>query len=259
MTKDQLINLLKTKNSSEIDLTGVNLEGIKSNLKHVDKNEIIFRSGDRANSIYFIINGEVMLTKGDEISTIGEKEYFGLDSLNPNKEQNTKAIAIKPGIILEIVLHEKSSGRISTEVGKLSANQFVSNPSKRFEKTVEEREYNSNFKDYSSEKIGDILYVKVKIKKAILTHSKSFLKHMNNVIESGVKKIIVDLTYCEIIDSTFLGVLVKALKSAAVKNGEIVLIYDQSQSSTLFMITYMDKVFKIFNNEEEALEYFKKK
>jgi len=259
MTKDQLLNLLKTKKQSEIDLTGVNLEGIKSNLKHVDKNEIIFRPGDRSDSIYFVINGEVMLSNGDDITTIEEKQYFGLDALNPNKKQNAKAIAIKPGMILEIVLHEKSQKTISTEVGKLNANQFLSKPSKKLNITSEGNGNTQNLRDYESETIGDVVLIKVKIKKAILTNAKSFLKYINKAIVLGKQKFIVDLTYCEIIDSTFLGVLVKALKSAAVKNGEIVLIYDQSQSSTLFMITYMDKVFKIFNNKEEALEYFEKK
>lgn len=259
MTKDQLINLLKTKKPSEIDLTGVNLEGIKSNLKHVDKNEIIFRPGERANSIYFVINGEVMVTNGDEIKTIEEKEYFGLDALNPNLKQNAKAIAIKPGMVLEIVLHEKSQKTISTEVGKLSANQFLTKPSKKLSETDGDNGDTQNLRDYESETIGDVLYIKVKIEKAILTYSKTFLKNMNKAIYSDVNKIIVDLTYCRLIDSTFLGVLVKTLKSVSRKVGEIVLIYDQSQSSTLFMITYMDKVFKIFNNKEEALEYFEKK
>lgn len=259
MTKDQLINLLKTKKPSEIDLTGVNLEGIKSNLKHVDKNEIIFRPGERANSIYFVINGEVMLTNGVEIKTIAEKEYFGLDAINPNLKQNAKAIAIKPGIVLEIVLHERSQNTISTEVGKLSANQFLSKPFKKMSEEHVDNGDTQNLRDYESETIGDVVLIKVKIKKAILTHAKTFLKYINKTIVLGKQKFIVDLTYCEIIDSTFLGVLVKALKSAAVKKGEIVLIYDQAQSSTLFMITYMDKVFKIFNDKDEALNYFIKK
>lgn len=259
MTKEQLIHLLKTKDSSELDLSGVNLEGIQSNLKHVDKNEIIFRSGDSANSIYFIVNGEVMLSKGDKVQTFSEKEYFGLEAIYKNRKQDNKAIAIKPGIILEIILHKDSSKIISTEVGKLSANQFLSQPSKKYKTAVPSDNDVISPNNYTSETIGDVVIIKVKIKKAILTNAKTFLKYINKAIVLGKKKFIVDLTYCEIIDSTFLGVLVKALKSAAVKKGEIVLIYDQSQSSTLFMITYMDKVFKIFSDKEEALEYFEQR
>lgn len=259
MTRSQLIQLLRTKSQSEINLTGVDLEDVKSNLKNVDKNEIIFRSGDAAKSIYFVVNGEVILSNGDQIQTISEKEYFGLEAISKNTNRLKKAIAIKPGIILEIVLHENSSNTIKTEVGKLSANKFLSTPSKKV--NVSSSVDNDSLKrgDFVNETIGDVLDIKIKIKKAILTQSKLFLKHMNQAIKSGKKKIIVDLTYCEIIDSTFLGVLVKTLKSVSSKGGEIVLIYDQSQSSTLFMITYMDKVFKIFNNKEDALQYFENK
>jgi len=255
MTKEQLLKLLKTKKRTEIDLAGVDLEGVKTNLRHVDKNEIIFRSGDNATSIYFIVNGEVMLTNGNEVRTVGEKEYFGLDAINPNVKQDSKAISIKQGIILEIILQEVARLKNKKKTSKLSINRSSKKSHSDFSFVP-----NMDDKDlFINEEHNDIVAVTVKIKKAILTHSKSFLNHMNKLIKSGQRKIIVDLTYSEIIDSTFLGILVKTLKTISKEGGEIVLIYDQSQSSTLFMITYMDKVFKIFDNKEKAYSYFESK
>lgn len=79
--------------------------------------------------------------------------------------------------------------------------------------------------NFLNESENGILIINVNLKKAVLNYSKPFLEHLLNSINSGQQKIIVDLSNCNIIDSTFLGVLVKSHKTIQHKNGEDALIY----------------------------------
>lgn len=259
MTKDELIQHIKSKDKSKTDITKLDLEGVRTNLLHVQKNQILFRPGEEANSIFFVIEGEVILTRKEEIKTIEEKNYFGLDAIQADTKRIYKAISIKPGIILEIFLHEKPREIVETKLEILGAksNKFYGLKSAETQSTSQLPLKSTE--NFTNESVNGVLIISVKLKKAVLSHSKPFLNHMMNSIKDGSKKIVVDLTNCSIIDSTFLGVLVKSHKSILDEDGEIVLIYDEEHSSTLFMITYMDKVFKTFNNRDDAVNYFASK
>ncbi|MBZ0179074.1 MAG: cyclic nucleotide-binding domain-containing protein [Melioribacteraceae bacterium] len=259
MTRDELIQHIKSKDKSKRDISKIDLEGVRTNLLHVQKNQILFRPGEEANSIFFVIEGEVILTRKEEIKTIEEKNYFGLDAIQADTKRIYKAISIKPGIILEIFLHEKPKKITETKLENLGAKSNKSYGLKSdASKSISQLPFKST-ESFTNEFVNGVLIVSVNLKKAVLSHSKPFLNHMINSIKNESRNIVVDLSNCSIIDSTFLGVLVKSHKSIIDQNGEIVLIYDQEHSSTLFMITYMDKVFKIFNNREDAVNHFASK
>jgi anti-sigma B factor antagonist len=253
MNKTELLSLLRNKKDNEtIDLTGKNLEGIKSNLLNIEKNEIIFKPGQTAKSFFFVANGEVMLMEGDNISTFRDKEYFGFDELDSTMKRKHKAIGVLPSVLLEFIIHESPTTQSVENVGRISKSSSSNSAVTQSSDSISGiRNPNLEFEAHEQE---GTLVIYVNIEQATLNKSKDFLNFVNKQINKGHNKLIVDLRKCTIIDSTFLGTLVKSLRSLKNSDGDIALVYDSKSQSTLFMITYMDKVFKTFNSVEEAVK-----
>jgi len=110
--------------------------------------------------------------------------------------------------------------------------------------------------DFKSEKKGDIVIVHVYLTRATLAKAVQFKDFVNEMIQTGTNKIIIDLSICEYIDSTFLGALVALLKKVNTMNGDLRLVYNKEMPSLVFVLTRMDKVFKVFPVLDEALESF---
>jgi anti-anti-sigma factor len=80
-----------------------------------------------------------------------------------------------------------------------------------------------------------------------------------NIIEEDIRisnsDIIVDLSECHHIDSTFMGVLVISLKKMKANERNLFLIEPaDDKAKTIFRITDMYKVFSIFHNLDDALD-----
>ncbi|MEN9301608.1 MAG: hypothetical protein RL264_37 [Bacteroidota bacterium] len=70
-------------------------------------------------------------------------------------------------------------------------------------------------------------------------------------------KIILDLSELSHSNSTGLGLLVKILTRSRVKGGDTVILSPNDGLKKLFEITKMHEIFTIFNNEAEAIAYYK--
>ncbi|MCL4547841.1 MAG: STAS domain-containing protein [Bacteroidetes bacterium] len=110
--------------------------------------------------------------------------------------------------------------------------------------------------DFKSEKNGDIVIIHVYLTRATLAKAVQFKDFVNEIIQAGTNKIIIDLGICEYIDSTFLGAMVALLKKVNTMNGDLRLVYNKEMPSLVFVLTRMDKVFKVFPLLDEALESF---
>jgi anti-anti-sigma factor len=73
---------------------------------------------------------------------------------------------------------------------------------------------------------------------------------------TGWRKIIVDLSECEFIDSTFLGALVVSLKKVTGLGGDLRLVGFQPAVHSMFELTRMYRVFESFKTKDEALKSF---
>jgi anti-sigma B factor antagonist len=87
-----------------------------------------------------------------------------------------------------------------------------------------------------------------------LSTSPVFKEKVYEIIESGRKDIVIDLSGLEFMDSTGLGVLVAALKKTSMEGGSIRLVCSKKSIIKIFTITGLDKVFAIYNNLRECLE-----
>ncbi len=111
--------------------------------------------------------------------------------------------------------------------------------------------------DFVREKYGDIIVEVVNLSRATLKEAEEFKQTLTQDIEMGVRKIVVDLTECEFIDSTFLGALVVSLKKITGLGGDLRLVGFQPAVHSMFELTRMYRVFEAFKTKEEALSSFK--
>jgi anti-anti-sigma factor len=111
--------------------------------------------------------------------------------------------------------------------------------------------------NFKVEKHGDIAVVGVSLQRATLNESEEFKKILLTQIEAGIKKLIVDLSQCEFIDSTFLGALVVTLKKITQQSGDLKLVGFQPAVQSMFELTRMYRIFEAFSNKNEAINSFK--
>lgn len=111
--------------------------------------------------------------------------------------------------------------------------------------------------DFIREVHGDVLVEIVNLSRATLKEADQFkLKLMEDIAE-GSRKMVVDLSECEFIDSTFLGALVVSLKKLTTLGGDLRLVGFQPAVHTMFELTRMYRVFESFESKEEAINSYR--
>ncbi len=111
--------------------------------------------------------------------------------------------------------------------------------------------------DFIREKYDDVIVECVNLTRATLKEAEEFKKTLTQEIEIGTRKIVVDLTECEFIDSTFLGALVVSLKKITGLGGDLRLVGFQPAVHSMFELTRMYRVFEAFKTKEDAINSFK--
>ncbi|MFA3783464.1 STAS domain-containing protein [Melioribacteraceae bacterium 4301-Me] len=110
--------------------------------------------------------------------------------------------------------------------------------------------------DFKVEKFEDVAVIHVFLIRATLAKAVKFREFVNETIDNGTVKLIVDLSMCEYVDSTFLGAIVSLFKRVNSLNGDLRLVYNKEAPSLMFVLTRMDKVFKTFQNIDEAIQSY---
>ena len=78
-------------------------------------------------------------------------------------------------------------------------------------------------------------------------------QQMISMLEGGARDLVVNLTKVDYLDSTALGVLIGGLKRMREMEGNMVLVCPSPRIRRVFEITGLDKIFDIYNTEDEAL------
>jgi anti-anti-sigma factor len=110
--------------------------------------------------------------------------------------------------------------------------------------------------DFFQEKHGVIIVEVVNLTRATLKEAEEFKQILLKDIELGWRKIVVDLTDVEFVDSTFLGALVVSLKRITGLGGDLKLVGFQSAVESMFQLTRMFRVFETFPTRDEAVKSF---
>jgi len=100
--------------------------------------------------------------------------------------------------------------------------------------------------------IGKFLVVKPMEKRIDFKVATEFKDKMAEFIESGNLFILLNLSEVEFVDSSGLGAIVSSLKRMKGR-GDLFICGLRETIITMFNLTRMDRVFRIFENEEEAI------
>jgi len=111
--------------------------------------------------------------------------------------------------------------------------------------------------DYKKETIDNVVLVSINLSEASLNQSEDFKKFLYDVTEVTPPKLVLDMGKIEYMDSSFIGALVAGLKNVLSKGGEMALININNDVMSLFELTRLDKVFKIYDSKEEAIQQLK--
>lgn len=109
----------------------------------------------------------------------------------------------------------------------------------------------------AEEKINDIVIKIINLDRATLREADEFKKNLTKSIEQGERKIILDLSACEFIDSSFLGVIVQILKKVTKAGGGLKLVGFKPAVRSMFELTRMFRIFETYSSLKEAVESYK--
>ncbi len=110
--------------------------------------------------------------------------------------------------------------------------------------------------DFSYEVIDNVVIEKVHFSRATFKEATIFKSRLDRYVSLKYYKIIIDLSECSFIDSTFLGVMVVVLKKVAEKSGEIKFVITDQALLTTLSATKLHKLFNVYSTKAEALKSF---
>jgi len=97
------------------------------------------------------------------------------------------------------------------------------------------------------------LVVQVNARRATVDMAPDIKARLITEIDNGNTKIIIDFSYVEFVDSSFLGALVAGLKHIKAKDGEIKISGLHPHVRITFELTRLDHLFKIYQSIEQAM------
>jgi len=110
--------------------------------------------------------------------------------------------------------------------------------------------------DITKESINGVSLFKVNILRATMKEAEEFKYLLSEEMNKGKFKLVVDLSECDYIDSTFLGTLVVTLKKVTSQGGDLRLIGFKPAVRSMFELTRMYRVFETFESKDEAVKSF---
>lgn len=108
------------------------------------------------------------------------------------------------------------------------------------------------------ETIDDIIVEIVNFDRATLLEAEELKRQVNDKIDSGYRKVIIDLTSVEYLDSTFLGIIVNTLKKVAKLGGDLKLVGFKPNVRSMFELTRLFRVFESYSELQDAIKSFHK-
>lgn len=110
--------------------------------------------------------------------------------------------------------------------------------------------------NFVEQRKGEVLLIGVNLARATLQEAEAFKSILFNAIENGNRKIVVDFSQCDFVDSTFLGALVVGLKRMTQAGGDIRLVGFKPAVRSMFELTRMHKVFDSYDTVEDAVNSY---
>ena len=110
--------------------------------------------------------------------------------------------------------------------------------------------------DFGKTVIAGVTVETVNLTRATFEHAGIFKSIINDDISNGIRKMVIDLSNCDFMDSTFIGVLVVTLKNIKKLNGKLRIVKPFSIAHSILESTNTLRIFDIYDSLEEATSGF---
>ena len=111
--------------------------------------------------------------------------------------------------------------------------------------------------EYKIKIVDDIAIVTVDLLVATQRDAKPFWDELESTSILEWDKVIVDLSNCTFMDSTFVGMLVRIYKTINGKKGQMKLVFPEKNLKLYFHTTGITKIMKSFDTLNDAINSFK--
>ena len=105
---------------------------------------------------------------------------------------------------------------------------------------------------FEESKVKGILVAKVLDGRIAADVAPQFKAHLAGYLKNGERSIVLDLGSVSFIDSSGLGALISSLKAIG-NDGNLVISGAAGTVATMFKLTRMDKILRLFSTTEEAV------
>jgi anti-sigma B factor antagonist len=110
--------------------------------------------------------------------------------------------------------------------------------------------------DIAIRKVADVTIVDFKGRLAIGVSDTILPRVVDEILEDGTKKILLNLSEMDYIDSNGLGELVQAYRESNRQGASLRLLKPQDRVTKTLRLTNLLPMFKVYDTEKEALEAF---
>ena len=104
--------------------------------------------------------------------------------------------------------------------------------------------------------VDDVFVIGVNVTRSTIIEAKEFRKIIEEKIIPGNNRIVIDLSKCEIIDSTFFGVVILALQKMIDIGGKLKVIEPVNPKEDIFTTTNTLRLFDLYKTREDAIKSF---
>jgi anti-anti-sigma factor len=102
----------------------------------------------------------------------------------------------------------------------------------------------------------DIKIIRIREERLVYSMLSSFFAEVSKVIDAGAKKVLVDMSAVNYIDSASVGCLMDIYRTMAERSGTIRLLGLQERVETMVSMTGLHNFMEIYRDESAALESF---
>ncbi|MDP8260830.1 MAG: STAS domain-containing protein [Candidatus Kappaea frigidicola] len=108
---------------------------------------------------------------------------------------------------------------------------------------------------YRVEKDQDLIVLTLMLDNVLMDENEELKDTFSGFIDEGAKRIVLDFSETAFISSIVLASMVFMLKRAKEAGGNLVLSGVKDKVAEVLKITNLDKVFEIFNDNKEAVDF----
>ena len=104
--------------------------------------------------------------------------------------------------------------------------------------------------------VNGVFVIAVNLIRSTLNEAIAFRKMVEEEINSGHTKLVIDLSKCDYIDSTFFGGVIWALGELSAKGKKLKVVKQGISKEDIFATTNTIRLFDLYKTREEAIKSF---